>query len=813
MDASQHVARLFLRDLGRQADPAGQAFWESRAKEVSPAQLNVEFREAAKKENPQAGQPRGSGMATDPYSTIALPGEEGYRPDKSTNFFQQLAPFIVPIIGAVAPQLLPAIGSALGASGAAAAAVGAGVVNAGVTAATGGSASDILKAGLAAGAGTYAGSAAGQAVKSAQQAGTLSGTVGGSATLPAVAAGAAGAGTGTLIQTGDLGQAGLAAIGSGIGQGIGGAALDVLPDDANLTLKSGLASATGGAAEAAVTGQDVGASALVSGLAGAGQDYITEQKLKAEQAKQQISGDILKAFTNPANKVDVAFAGPITADEINQLARNASRELIDTWRARAAADPTFAKELAKPENLTAIRNAGLVELATAVTSLTSVAAGGAGATALATGLLAVPAAEAVRRATQENSMLGAMSGDTAFASALIDQALSTPNNTLTTTDTTSRLPEVVVEAPQFEDVPQTADVLRVSKILQISPEQAAILSQRNSTLFNYFTGKEGAPTPPEIDTLPLRERAAIESANRSGQPISSLQDFNVVITGQTPPTTPGVQTAIPTNEQQILELTGITPKIRTNLSNAPSGQQDQIQSLYDQFLNREADQAGRQFWEQRATQVSADQLQREFQEAARQEQASSQTQSDTKTQTDTRTQTGTQTNPRTQSDTKTETGTNTQTDTPTTSGSTTGGSSGGPTVGGVTPTITDQDREIINLTGIDGGGTDVTGPSEPIDTDVDDVETPQVEGMESITGKPSIRKKKKKRRGTVETKMVPKVIGAPLNMMPGSSALAQALSVGDPGGSFLDKKGRRRQPVWNVESLKLTDELGGSGYD
>ncbi len=50
-------------------------------------------------------------------------------------------------------------------------------------------------------------------------------------------------------------------------------------------------------------------------------------------------------------------------------------------------------------------------------------------------------------------------------------------------------------------------------------------------------------------------------------------------------------------------------------------------------------------------------------------------------------------------------------------------------------------------------------------------------------------------------------------MMPGSSALAQALSVGDAGGSYLDKKGQRRQPVWNVESLKLTDELGGSGYD
>ena len=50
-------------------------------------------------------------------------------------------------------------------------------------------------------------------------------------------------------------------------------------------------------------------------------------------------------------------------------------------------------------------------------------------------------------------------------------------------------------------------------------------------------------------------------------------------------------------------------------------------------------------------------------------------------------------------------------------------------------------------------------------------------------------------------------------MMPSASALAQALSVGDPGGSYMDKKGRERKPVWNVESLKLSDELGGTGYD
>jgi hypothetical protein len=46
-------------------------------------------------------------------------------------------------------------------------------------------------------------------------------------------------------------------------------------------------------------------------------------------------------------------------------------------------------------------------------------------------------------------------------------------------------------------------------------------------------------------------------------------------------------------------------------------------------------------------------------------------------------------------------------------------------------------------------------------------------------------------------------------MPAGSSALAQALGVGDPGSLYLGKKGKERKPVWNIESLKLKDELGG----
>jgi hypothetical protein len=241
-----------------------------------------------------------------------------------------------------------------------------------------------------------------------------------------------------------------------------------------------------------------------------------------------------------------------------------------------------------------------------------------------------------------------------------------------------------------------------------------------------------------------------------------------------------------------------------------SPQRDSVQSLYDRYLNREADQAGREFWQQRATEVSPDQLQREFEEAARRELTAPSTQAGTQTQTNTQTQTATQTQPSTQ----------TQTGTP--RGSSGGGGGGGGTAGGTTPTITDTDREIINLTGIDSEGPTVTGPPAPTDTIGGDEtggdetggdETTNVDtGVESTTR--TVRRKKK-RRGTVETKTVPlaTLLGMPLTMMPGSSALAQALSVGDAGGSYMDKKGQRRQPVWNVESLKLSDELGGSGYD
>ena len=40
-------------------------------------------------------------------------------------------------------------------------------------------------------------------------------------------------------------------------------------------------------------------------------------------------------------------------------------------------------------------------------------------------------------------------------------------------------------------------------------------------------------------------------------------------------------------------------------------------------------------------------------------------------------------------------------------------------------------------------------------------------------------------------------------------ALSQALSVGDPGDALFGSGLGRRRNVWNVESLRLKDELGG----
>jgi hypothetical protein len=264
-------------------------------------------------------------------------------------------------------------------------------------------------------------------------------------------------------------------------------------------------------------------------------------------AKKSIQQEIDDALFNPKNTVQVAFQGPINTEALTQLSRNASIELMEKWGARAAQDPQFLRQLATPENLNALKNAGMVELATAVSTLSGVAAGGAAATALATGTLAAPGSEVLRKAMQDNPMLGAMGGDASFAGSLIDVWQNASEKTKT-------LPAVLVETqalspknyqknlesyiddyanPNDAVAPVTADVDRVSKILNISINEAAAL--RNSPIFNYLTGKSDETKIIDIDTMPLRERALLEyaAANQQGG-TSFIDDFNVIIPGKTP---------------------------------------------------------------------------------------------------------------------------------------------------------------------------------------------------------------------------------------------------------------------------------------
>jgi hypothetical protein len=285
MSAADQVRTLFLRDLNRPPDPGGQAFWEQRATQVSPAQLNQEFRAAAKVENPQAGS-----LQT-PMSRATLPGEPGYQ-EKTKSFFEAIAPVIVPVIAIVAPTLLPSIGSALGATNAVAAnAIGSGVVNAGMAAASGASGTDILRAGAAGAAGGAASTLAGQAVSGALPTDTLTGRA-----LEAGAKGAAGAGAGTLVQTGDVGKAleagAMGGLASGAGELASVAGQKVLPADVSRTTQALVAGGLGGATEAVIQGQDP----LTGGLLSAGYTAGATQLQDAEAARKAQQDQVISAF-------------------------------------------------------------------------------------------------------------------------------------------------------------------------------------------------------------------------------------------------------------------------------------------------------------------------------------------------------------------------------------------------------------------------------------------------------------------------------------------------------------------------------------
>ena len=211
---------------------------------------------------------------------------------------KKIAPVVAVVVAIVAPTLLPEIGAALGASSTTATAVGAAVVSGGTTAVAGGTPEEILKSAAAGGLGTYAGGAASGAVKGAQQAGTLSGAVGGSSVLPAAAGGAAQAGTGTLVYTGDVGKAAQAAALGGVAGGGGelasSTAQKLLPTDSR-TLQALTAGAAGGGTEAAIRGEDP----LLGAVLSAGQTAAQTKYLDAEAERLARQDQAIAAFSQP----------------------------------------------------------------------------------------------------------------------------------------------------------------------------------------------------------------------------------------------------------------------------------------------------------------------------------------------------------------------------------------------------------------------------------------------------------------------------------------------------------------------------------
>jgi hypothetical protein len=481
---------------------------------------------------------------------------------------------IVVAVAIAAPYAVSAVGTAIGASQAAISLATAPVTAGAITAAQGGDLGDIGRSAVGAFVGNVAGSFVGQQVGAA-----VGASNGAQAALASAAGGATAGATSALATGGDVGTSallgGAGSLGANLVRNQVAQQFGLDPRGRVAEVAADIGEAVGRTAAGGNLGEELTGAAFttaqregdiaIRGMRTPSDAEIARavaQPARTEQsAAVEINDDIYNAITDRKNAVQVAFQGPVTPEQIQQLARNASLDLIETWKAKAAADPTFARELAKPENLNAIRTAGLVELATAVTTLTSVAAGGLGATALAAGQLAAPGSEVLRQAMQENPMLGAMGGDASFAGALIDVWAGTP--TRPSVDTTRTLPEVVVEAPRIEPslspqeygqavkryigdfaetqaakAPVTTDVIRVAQTLGITNEQAAAL--RNSPIFDYLTNQSVQSKSIDIDTLPLRERALIEyaAANRQGG-VSVNEDFNVIIPGKNAATAAG----------------------------------------------------------------------------------------------------------------------------------------------------------------------------------------------------------------------------------------------------------------------------------
>lgn len=722
VSAADQVRSLFLRDLNREPDAAGKAFWEQRAKEVSPAQLNKEFREAAKAENPQAGS-----LPT-PYGRSTLPGEPGYQ-ETSKSFLEAAAPFIIPAIAIVAPTFLPSIGSALGATTTVGAnALGSAVVNAGMAAVQGESGAGILRAAAAGGAGGAASTLAGQAVAGAQAAGTLpAATTTAGRVLGQAAQGAAGGAASTLVRTGDVGKAleagGIGGLASGAGELASVTGQQLLPAGTGRTTQALVAGGLGGATEAAVQRQDPLLGGITSAALTTGREIQRENQTKqAANVMQQI---IDTAATDPAVNIQLAQALPVTAEQVQQLSRMGESKAAESILRQAANDPKFIRTAANEASLEVLRNAGYNTLANALSQV-------------AVGMTTLLTPGNVFQETNEDAIMAEKLKQFVTPIASTDFALA---------------PVEVVANKNFGKLAPNESIGNAGELLE-NGKPTGLFVDRAGTLYD----EAGNPSiknyaPPSAIPPSVTRVGAPISPQLPIQPISPRPE-----PGAAPVTPPSISPEItPTTAP------GITPAPATAPAPATTPTPEAVPSP----------EPGRRV--SPVPEPAPEPVPRPLPEPVPSPVAP-------------------------------------------------------PTapISPLPPIIPERDKAILDLTGLT--------PTRPTP---EQVPTPDLEPINRLPEveaaippdeeEPTRVKPEEDFRASQTFPLTPPTTDPrkelinyiygninqspfllqPGQIQPGTSALAQALGVGDPGASYLGKKGKERRPVWNIESLKLKDELGG----
>lgn len=731
MSAAEQVGLLYLRDLNRLPDPAGQAFWEQRATQISPAQLNQEFRAAAQAENPQAGipAPRSETMSPliaslrDPGLTnraaITLPGEVS----KGTSFLELAAPFIIPAIAIVAPTLLPSIGSALGATSAVGAnALGSAVVNAGMAAVQGGSAADILRAGAAGAAGGAAGTYAGQAVGGAFPTDSLTGRA-----LEAGARGAAGTGASTLVQTGDVSKAlkagAIGGLAGGAGELASTGAQQLLPAGAGRTTQALVAGGIGGATEAAVQGQDP----LLGGITSAGLTAGATQLRDAEAARKAQQNQVISAFEQgvtpgvgkqigaPLAAADGGAYDPTTGKAFIEI--SGTGDDLDRAALGGAAEPTVPVEQTK-----ALFGLGTPD----PTSPYATLLGGGSTGFLNPGwyaALAIDDGIAPAKVIQELEIYKTQN-ITEQQRQSIDDAIQKVKDVQITAVINQTTPQDVVRNVYVEDLQNAKNVVTEAN------RSVNITAGGTPAGAEGMAGAAGGSPAATAATVTPTTGGTTSSSSLISPVLPTVRTADIVTregTGATRGGKTGVGAGTGKTDltQRIIELTGIAP-VGGGTTATTTGTGAGIGAGTGSAGEGAGTGAGL-------------------------------------------------------------TGTGTGTGTAGT-GAGAGGRGGGTGTGeglgagegggegGRTPTETEDITRVSQIF-----------PLTPSTTD------PRKELINYIYG---------------NINQSPFLL-QPGEMQPGTSALAQALGVGDPGASYLGKKGKERRPVWNIESLKLKDELGG----